>query len=112
MTTIALIQNRVSEISLPKINWKPICFFGILISLVSLIFYVFQINELTKGTYLIRNYDSQLNSLSQENINLETSFAQINFLAAAQQKSAEMDFQKTTAVKYVQILNNSLADAK
>jgi len=106
MTTIAL-GNKISLISLPKINWKIICFAGFFMSLVVLIFYVWQINSLAKGSYFINKYEQQMTKLLEENNNLKISFAESNFLDRALLKIKELNFQKATSVKYLQILDDA-----
>ncbi len=77
-----------------------------------LIFYAFLINELTGETYLIKSYGKQINALSQKNRNLEVSFAKTGFLGSVEQRAKELNFEKTTSVKYIQILDASLAKAE
>jgi hypothetical protein len=112
MTTAVLSRIRIKEISFPQINWKIICFAGFFISLALLIFYVWQINSLTAGSYLINSYQKQVNQLLEENKNLQVSFAESSFLGQALQKIQAMNFQKVTSVKYIQIPDNFLARAK
>ena len=120
MTTIALnylkvqrkIQTKVNSVSLPEINWKAVCFVGSFMSLALLVFYVWQINDLTRGSYVINNYEKQISKLSEENKNLEISFAEDSFLGQALLKIQALNFQKTTSVKYIQILDGSVAAAK
>lgn len=76
-------------------------------SLFLLIFYVWQINDLTRGSYLTSSYEKQISRLSEENKNLEISFAESSFLGQALKKVEALNFQKTTSVKYIQILDNS-----
>ena len=77
-----------------------------------LVMYVFLVNQLTGGTYLIKNYNKEIESLSRENKILENNFAEAGFLGSVQNKTRELNFEKTTKVTYVQILDNSLAKAK
>ncbi|MEK7080674.1 MAG: hypothetical protein AAB925_02505 [Patescibacteria group bacterium] len=93
-------------------NWKMVCAAGFFMACSLLVFYAFLVNELTGGTYLIKNYNSQIENLGQENRNLEVSFAKTGFLETIEQKAKELNFEKTTSVKYVQILDASLAKAK
>jgi hypothetical protein len=60
------------------------------------------------GSYLITSYEKQVNKLSDENKNLEVSFAENSFLGQVQQKIQALNFQKATSIKYIQILDNSL----
>lgn len=102
------IQSRVNAISFPEINWKMICLFGFVICLPLLVLYVWQINDLTKGTYMINSYEKQMSKLSDENKNLQVSFAENSFLGEALQKIQALNFEKTTSVKYVQIPDSSV----
>ena len=113
MTTATLNYSRVSEVKLPEINWKIICAIGFLLCLGSLVFYVWQINDLTRGSYLSGSYQKQISGLLDENKNLEVSFAEDSFLGQAVQKTQAMNFQKVTpaSVKYIQIPDSSVAAA-
>ena len=101
MTTLAI-----------NFNWKMVCIMGFSMVCSLLILYAFLINELTGGTYLVRNYGNQIEALSQDSKNLEVSFAKTGFLGLVEQKAKELNFEKTTSVKYIQILDASLAKAK
>ena len=106
------LQAKISSVNLPLINWKAVCFIGFFMSLALLIFYVWQINDLTRGSYLINTYEKQANKLSEENKNLEVSFAENSFLGQSLPKIQELNFQKTSSVKYIQIPDTSVAIAK
>ena len=74
-----------------------------------LVFYVWQVNELTAGSYLVNSYEKQITKLSDENKNLQISFAESSFLGRALEKIQALNFQKTTSVKYIQVPDNFLA---
>lgn len=93
-------------------NWKIICAAGFLMTCCLLILYAFLVNQLTGGTYLIKNFDKQIEALFQENRNLEVGFAKIGLLESVEERSQELNFEKTTSVKYIQILDTSVAKAK
>ncbi len=116
MTTITLsyraAQEKIRSAQLPKIYWKAYYAVMIAACLALLVSYIFFINQLTGGTYLIKNYEKEINTLTAQNKDLQTSFAESGFLGNVQSKVASMDFQKTTNVTYVQLLNNSLGLAK
>ncbi len=103
------IRSRVKSIRIPEINWKMVCFTGFFMSLALLVFYVWQINDLTKGSYLINSYEKQISKLFDENKNLQVFFAENDFLGQALIKAEALNFQKATSVKYIQILDNSVA---
>ena len=106
------IQTKVSSMDFPVINWKAVCFMGFFMTLALLVFYVWQINDLTRGSYLINNYQKQISRLSDENKNLEVSSAESSFLGQALLKIQALNFQKTTSVKYIKIPDNSVATTK
>jgi len=61
---------------------------------------------------VIKNYNKQIAALSEENKTLEINFASSSFLAKSIAQAQAQNFQKTTAVTYVQILENSLGLAR
>lgn len=109
MTTTAL---RISSIQMPTVNWKIIFVAGLFSVSLLWIFYAYQINELTRGAYLIKGYDKQIKGLLQQSKNLEVNFAESSFLGQVEKKTEEMGFKKTTSVKYIQIMDSSFAAAK
>lgn len=113
MSTTALnyraIRHKTISVNFPDINWKLVYLSGILLFLLLLIFYIFEINELTKGSYLIKNYNKEISSLSQENRILETNFANSGLLTRAIEKAKELNFERTKDIKYVKILESSFA---
>jgi len=106
------IQSKIDSVDLPTINWKLICFSGFFILFSLLVFYVWQISDLTKGSYLVDNYEKQINILSQENKELQISFAENSFLGQVLEKIHVLKFQKILSVKYIQIPNNLLVTVK
>jgi len=117
MTTIALnyshkVQSKISSMALPQLNWRFICFAGFIACSFLLLFYIYQVLDLTKGSYTINNYENQIAQISQENKDLEVNFAESDFLGEVLTKIQELNFQKTTSVSYIQILDSSVATAK
>ncbi|KKQ18613.1 MAG: hypothetical protein US31_C0003G0042 [Berkelbacteria bacterium GW2011_GWA1_36_9] len=111
MTTIALSYSRIYN-KAPQANWKIICFTGFILCSFLLVFYIYQIINLTKGSYSINSYEKQLALVSEENKDLEFSFAESNFLGQVLAKTQKLNFQKTISVSYVQILDSSVASVQ
>jgi hypothetical protein len=103
------IQTKVDSLDFPAINWKAVCILGFIISSALLVFYVLQINYLTAGYYITNSYQKQISTLSQENKNLQVSFAENSFLGQASQRAQDLDFQKATGVQYIQIPEDTFA---
>lgn len=121
MTTIALksykkirskISSKVDLIELPSVNWGVACVLGVVICLFLLFFYVWQVNSLTKGYYLIGDYENKIMTLEKENKNLQISFAESSFWVLAMDKIQALNFQKATSTKYIQIPDSSVATIK
>jgi hypothetical protein len=102
------IQSSVKAMSFLQINWKIVCLLGFVMCLPLLVLYVWQINSLTAGSYTLNTYEKQINKLSDENKNLQISFAENSFLGQALAKIQALNFQKVTTVTYVQIPDSSV----
>ena len=89
------VKAKVESISLPEINWKTICILGFCMSLALLVFYVWQINYLTAGYYFTNSYQNQINQLSDENKNLQVSFAENSFLGQVSEKAQALKFSES-----------------
>ena len=113
MTTHTLVQvfplNKLFSIRLPKINWRTFLLLSFCTLLFLSVFYVFQVNTTIKSGYLMKNYQKKIDSLINENKNLEINLAQISYLENIQKRTEELNFEKTRLIKYIQILDNSLA---
>lgn len=115
MTTLAKTLSSAKTISIvmPTINWRRFCITGMLLMatliFLSLVLYVYQVNELTRGNYTIKNYEKEISNLSNQNAKLETSFAEIAFLGDIEQKAKNLNFRKITDIKYIQVLPSYLA---
>lgn len=90
-------------------SWRVFCFIAISVSLFAAVFYIWQVNRLTSGVYFIKTYQKQLDKVSEENSELEIGFAESSFLQGVEAKAKQMSFEKTTAVKYLQVMEGSMA---
>jgi len=97
------LQSKIDSINLPVINWKVVCCMGLFMISALSVFYVWQVAELTRGSYFVNVYEKQISELSLQNKNLQVSFAENSFLGQALFKIQALNFQKTTSVKYIQI---------
>jgi len=97
------IQTKIGAIDMEMVNWKSVCFTGFIMGLMLLVFYVWQINNLTRDTYIFSSYENQVNKLSDENKNLQISFAENSFMEEALVKIEALNFQKAVSIKYVNV---------
>lgn len=114
MTAIALsaINHRIKSISIPSIHWKGILTVSFISAFILLVFYVMLINEMTKGAYLIKTYDKQVSTLSDQNQTLQMSLAKTDELSRVIERAQAAGFEKTSGIKYVHMFENSLAQAR
>lgn len=73
-----------------------------------LIFCVFQVGSLTQETYLIKDYEKRLASLSKESGILEINFSRTNSLSNIENYLQKENFVKANQVKYIQTLESSV----
>jgi len=116
MTTAALrykaSHSKTLALHVPKMQWKLLYAVGILVSFAMLILYIVQINQLTSGAYVIKSYNKEISALTTQNRDLQTHFAETDFLGAVQNRAAGLSFEKTANIQYVQILDSSLGMVK
>lgn len=75
---------------------------------VLLAYYIFQVNSLTRERYLLENYEQKIAQFSRTNEILEVNFSKTNSLTNADKYLASQTFEKTTRVKYIQILEDQV----
>ena len=77
--------------------------------LALLVFYIFQVNTLANETYLIQSCEEKLSQLSGENEILEVNFSKVNSLTNIENYLQNQNFEKVSQVKYIHILESSVA---
>ncbi len=106
------LHRKITVVHAIKIHWKLVYAIAVLLAVAMLIFYIAIINQLTSGAFLIKNYNKQIASLTQENSSLQANFAESTFLGQTFDQAMAMGFQKTTKVAYVQVMQGAVAKAK
>lgn len=112
MTTAVLRMKKtakvkLSALALPEANWKIVLLFLACVMFFAVLFYAWQVNSLTRGSYVVENYQKKIKNISSENKDLQVSFAESSFMGKAIGKAQEMNFEKTTSIKYIKILENT-----
>lgn len=105
----AKVQAIDIDVDMSQVNWKIVCFSAFFMILALVIFYAWQVNELTRGYYTINSYEDQLAQLLDENKTLQISFAENSFLGQVQEQAKSLNFQKTTSVKYIHVPDKAVA---
>jgi len=100
---------KTNSIALPRPNYAvAYLLFGAL-SLMLLGLYIIGINELTKNSFVVKDYTQELKRLTKENRSLQISFTEGNFLGEIENKAQKLHFEKTSDIKYIQFADNSVA---
>jgi len=97
----------IKQLSL-KLNLKVIWILGFILLSVLLIFYIFQVNLMTKEIYLIQKYQRNINYLSRENKTLEINLSQQNSLSNIETLVKALNFEKADKIRYIQVLESQV----
>ncbi len=106
--THSIFYNRLCLLKFPKLSLRIFWILSCVLILSLLVFYVFQVNEITREGYLTKNYLKKIDTLSQESKFLEINFAHTSSLGNIEEKSRALNFERVEKIKYIQILESSL----
>lgn len=73
------------------------------LALASLVFYLFQVEKLTKGSYLVKIYQNELKTLQEETLVLEKNETELFSLENIENKINQLSFVNVSEVKYISI---------
>ena len=104
MNTCSLFQTKSSIIRL-RFFW----FLPLILTIFLLVFYVFQISQITQESYLSLSLQEQIKELSQANENLEINFTQNNSLESLEKLAQDTNYEKQGKIHYIQILGSTVA---
>jgi hypothetical protein len=71
-------------------------------------FYLFQMGELVKETYLVNQYQGQLRELSEKNLQLEEKINSLLSLESMEKEIKELNFVEVSKIKYIPISDSYL----
>lgn len=94
------------------VPWKAMYCLAIVLASMMLILYIYRVNQLTQGAYLIKSDAKEIKNLAAQNANLQASFEQTSFLSGVAEKAQQLGFQKTETLKYMPVVQGSLAEAR
>lgn len=73
-----------------------------------LVFYILQVNFLTKDNYILKNQEKKLIEIKKEGEILKVDFAKANSLGKIEAYFQNQNFEKANGVKYIKILETSV----
>ena len=68
-----------------------------------LVFYIFQVNDKTRASFLIDNYEKQVVEISQKSEMLETNFSNLNSLAALETILNDLNYEQVGQIHYIRV---------
>lgn len=89
-------------------SFKIFLVFSILLLVLLLGFYVFQVNTEVSERYSIQKYERQISEISKENKNLEIQAVQTASLDKIAELLEPLNFQKTDKIHYIRILDTKV----
>lgn len=93
---------------IPRVSLRGIWILGIVLIILLLVFYIFQVNSFARGNYLLQNYQKELSRLSGETEGLEINLSRSNSLANIDNYLLSQNFVKANQVRYIQILESQV----
>jgi len=94
------------------LGFKTILLLGFLLTFFLTLFYTIQYSNMMKAGFLIKNYGEKIESLYQENENLEINFASVTSLDNVKKMASELGFEKTENIRYIKVLENAFVTTK
>lgn len=73
-----------------------------------LIFYIFQINEMTKTGYLTETYEKKISQLLKENKILAITSSQVSSLDNLEDRIKNLNYEKVGKIYYIEVLENQI----
>lgn len=78
--------------------------FSFLLIVSFLIFYIFQINEVTKASFLVVSREKKISELAQANENLKTYFSRENSSKNIESLVSDLNFEPIRKIHYIKML--------
>ncbi|MDO8559269.1 MAG: hypothetical protein Q7R84_02950 [bacterium] len=103
------ISEKIGFPALPKINIRKMWALGLIPIAAILVFYIFQISEITKAVSLISRYEKEMIVLYQQNKELEAGLFGGNSLADLDSALINLNYEKVSKVYYIQIMDSEMA---
>lgn len=114
MNNILALNQIILLTRCVDLRWTRRFFAAIMmVSVFSLmVFYVFQVNNLTSSSYSLQDYQKNIEKLTRENEMLEKSLAGTKLLSDVEGRTLEFGFEKVNKINYIQTIETSVASAK
>ena len=109
MIVLNAYSEKLDFVVLPRINLRKIFIPGLILVGSLIIFYIFQINEVTKTSFLIYKQEAEIAAVSQQILDLEAGLSAENSLISLENIFHELNYEKVSKVHYIQVPDNGVA---
>lgn len=89
-------------------NLKTFWILTIILLVIFLGFYIFQINELAEGIYYIRRHETRLSEISREHRAIEINFSQNNSFENINNLVEKLNFERPIQITHIQLLDSQV----
>lgn len=103
------ISEKIGFVALPKINIRKMWALGLIPIAAILVFYIFQISEITKAVSLISKYEKEITALYQQSKELEAGLFSGNSLTDLDSALNNLNYEKVSKVYYIRVMDSEMA---
>ena len=107
-----MITEAISILAIPKVprvSLRVLVISGFVLVVFLLIFYVFQVTEITKANFFLSDHGKKIAALTQENKDLEFNLSQKNSLTNLEIVLKNLNYEETNKIYYIQLLGSTVA---
>ncbi|MDP3991197.1 MAG: hypothetical protein Q8P63_02800 [Candidatus Nealsonbacteria bacterium] len=92
-----------------KLSLKTVWILTLSVVCFLLVFYIFQISEMTRASFAVSNYERKMAQLINESKGLEINFSNISSLNSLEALLASLNYQDVGKVHYIEMLEGAVA---
>ena len=93
------------------VNVRFLLISGIILTILFLGFYIFQITVIISQGYQIESYQKKIEDITEKNKILEINALKMNSLEAVDSRVQELGFEKVDKINYIQVLDGPVVTA-
>ena len=103
------VSGKLDFIVFPRINMRKIWIAGFIITIALLMFYIFQISNVTRAGFLVYKHEREIAVISQQARDLEAGLLAENSLSNMESLLEGPNYEKVSKVYYIQAMNDGMA---
>ncbi len=104
-----VVSEKIGFPAFPRISAGRRWAFGLISIAAIIVFYIFQISEITKAVSLVSEYEKEITALYRQSNELEEGLFEGNFLTDLDAALNNLNYEKVSKVYYIQIMDSEMA---